>query len=98
MDIKRAKQEIKDSIEAYLAKDEFGDYRIPGDPPETDLSGGTSGNRKNTDYGTDCERMPYRAGSIHDHTSYKTECGRAAVYSGKRVRWENGICNRVHDE
>ena len=29
MDIKRAKQEIKDSIEAYLAKDEFGDYRIP---------------------------------------------------------------------
>lgn len=31
MDIKRAKQEIKDSIEAYLAKDEFGDYRIPGE-------------------------------------------------------------------
>lgn len=29
MDIKRAKQEIKDSIEAYLAKDEFGEYRIP---------------------------------------------------------------------
>ena len=29
MDIKRAKQEIKDSIEAYLAKDEYGDYRIP---------------------------------------------------------------------
>lgn len=29
MDIKRAKQEIKDSIEAYLVKDEFGEYRIP---------------------------------------------------------------------
>lgn len=29
MDIKRAKKEIKDSIEAYLAKDEFGDYMIP---------------------------------------------------------------------
>ena len=29
MDIKRAKQEIKDSIEAYLAKNEFGAYRIP---------------------------------------------------------------------
>lgn len=29
MNIKRAKQEIKDSIEAYLAKDEFGEYRIP---------------------------------------------------------------------
>ena len=29
MDIKRAKQEIKASIEAYLAKDEFGNYLIP---------------------------------------------------------------------
>lgn len=29
MNIKRAKQEIKDSIEAYLAKDEFGEYRVP---------------------------------------------------------------------
>lgn len=29
MDIKRAKQEIKDSIEAYLMKDEFGEYLIP---------------------------------------------------------------------
>ena len=29
MDIKRAKQEIKDTIEAYLVKDAFGDYRIP---------------------------------------------------------------------
>lgn len=29
MDIKRAKQEIRNSIEAYLAKDEFGAYRIP---------------------------------------------------------------------
>ena len=29
MDIKRAKQEIKDSREAYLAKDEFGEYLIP---------------------------------------------------------------------
>lgn len=29
MDIKRAKQEIKDSVEAYLKKDEFGEYQIP---------------------------------------------------------------------
>ncbi|MBS7007614.1 AAA family ATPase [Anaerostipes sp.] len=29
MDIKRAKQEIKDSVEAYLAKDRFGEYQIP---------------------------------------------------------------------
>ena len=29
MNIKRAKQEIKDSIEAYLTKDDFGEYEIP---------------------------------------------------------------------
>ena len=29
MNIKRAKQEIKDTIQAYLLKDEFGEYAIP---------------------------------------------------------------------
>ena len=29
MDIKRAKEEIKNTIEAYLLKDEFGEYEIP---------------------------------------------------------------------
>lgn len=29
MNIKRAKQEIKDAIEAYLLKDEYGSYQIP---------------------------------------------------------------------
>ena len=29
MNIKRAKQEIKDAIEAYLWKDEYGAYVIP---------------------------------------------------------------------
>ncbi|MCI8292570.1 MAG: AAA family ATPase [Hespellia sp.] len=29
MDIKRAKQEIENTIRAYLQKDEFGDYQIP---------------------------------------------------------------------
>ena len=29
MNIKRAKQEIKDTIEAYLLKDEYGEYELP---------------------------------------------------------------------
>jgi MoxR-like ATPase len=29
MNIKRAKEEIKHTVQAYLAKDEFGEYRIP---------------------------------------------------------------------
>ena len=46
MDIKRAKKEIKDSIEAYLAKDEFGDY-----------FDGASGNRKDPGDGAGGERV-----------------------------------------
>ena len=48
MDIKRAKKEIKDSIEAYLAKDEFGDYMIPQirqRPIRKDSGHGTGGER-----------------------------------------------------
>ena len=29
MNIKQAKEEIKHTVQAYLAKDEFGGYRIP---------------------------------------------------------------------
>ena len=94
MDIKRAKQEIKDSIEAYLAKDEFGDYRIPAIRQRPIFLVGPPGIGKTQIM----EQVARECGIIHDHTSYKTECGRAAVYSGKRVRWKNGICNRVHDE
>ena len=43
MDIKRAKQEIKDSIEAYLAKDEFGHYLIPAIRQEPILLMGAPG-------------------------------------------------------
>lgn len=43
MDIKRAKQEIKDSIEAYLAKDEFGEYLIPAIRQRPILLMGTPG-------------------------------------------------------
>lgn len=29
MNIKRAKQEIKNAVRAYLEKDEYGEYKIP---------------------------------------------------------------------
>lgn len=56
MDIKRAKQEIKDSIEAYLAKDEFGEYLIPAIRQRPIL---LMGHRvlKDADYGTDRQGM-----------------------------------------
>lgn len=56
MNIKRAKQEIKDSIEAYLTKDNYGEYKIPSIRQRPILLMG-SGNWKNTDHGTDRKRM-----------------------------------------
>ena len=57
MDIKRAKQEIKDSIEAYLAKDEFGEYLIPAIRQRPILRYGGTGYWKDADYGTDRQGM-----------------------------------------
>lgn len=57
MDIKRAKKEIKDSIEAYLAKDEFGDYMIPQIRQRPILLMGPPGNRKDSGHGTGGERV-----------------------------------------
>ena len=55
MNIKRAKQEIKDAVQAYLMKDEYGEYQIPAIHQRP--SDGTSGNWKNTDHGADFKRM-----------------------------------------
>ena len=66
MNIKRAKEEIKDTIEAYLLKDEYGAYEIPSvrqrpgrirytrHPPEAGAADGSAGSRKDTNHGTGC--------------------------------------------
>ena len=97
MDIKRAKQEIKDSIEAYWPKMNLEIIGFRRSARDRSFWSGPPGIGK-TQIMEQIAKECRIAGSIHDHTSYKTECGRAVVYSGKRVRWENGICNRVHDE
>ena len=56
MNIKRAKQEIKDAVQAYLMKDEYGEYQIPAIHQRPILLM-TSGNWKNTDHGADFKGM-----------------------------------------
>lgn len=56
MNIKRAKQEIKDSIEAYLTKDNYGEYKIPSIRQRPILLMALR-ELENTDHGTDRKRM-----------------------------------------
>ena len=49
MNIKQAKEEIKHTVQAYLSKDAFGEYKIPAVRQRP--------NRKDTDHGADCQRV-----------------------------------------
>ena len=53
MNIKRAKEEIKDTIAAYLLKDEFGEYKIPAIRQRPVLLIGPPRSRKDPDHGAD---------------------------------------------
>ena len=57
MNIKRAKEEIKDTIEAYLLKDEYGAYEIPVCPPASGSVNRAAGGWKDADYGADLTGM-----------------------------------------
>ena len=45
MNIKRAKQEITNTIKAYLARDAFGEYQNPARAPASHSADGPSGHR-----------------------------------------------------
>ena len=57
MNIKKAKEEIKNTVRAYLKKDADGEYMIPAIRQRPILLIGPSGYWQDTDYGTDCERV-----------------------------------------
>ena len=94
MNIKRAKQEIKDAVKAYLLKDAYGIYEIPAIRQRF----GSTGNRKDPDYGGDCKGMRYCSGVLHHHPPYQAKCHGASLYSGKGFwRGEKGG-HRVYHE
>ena len=80
MNIKRAKEEIKDTIEAYLLKDENGEYVIPAIRQRPVLLIGRAGSGKNPDYGADCQRMRFGSGGIYHYPPYKAERSGASIY------------------
>ena len=85
MNIKRAKEEIKDTIEAYLLKDENGEYVIPSIRQRPVLLIGPPGVGKTQimeQISREC-----RIGLI----SHQTERGGPSLHREKDL-WRQGVC------
>ena len=76
MNIKEAKNEIKNTVQAYLKKDEMGDYKIPSVRQRPILLMGPPG------YGTDRTGVQSCISGIQYYPPHETECGGTAVYPG----------------
>ena len=87
MDIKRAKQEIEHTIQAYLSKDEYGEYQIPAIRQRPVLLMGPPGIGKTQIMEQIAKDLRIGLGGLHHHPSYQTECGGTAVYQGENLRW-----------
>ena len=80
MNIKQAKQEIIDTVQAYLLKNEYDEYVIPRVHQRPVLLLGAPGIGKTTDHGTGSQRVWCGTGRLYDHTSHQTECDRSSIY------------------
>ena len=87
MNIKRAKQEIKDSIEAYLTKDDFGEYEIPVIRQRPILLLGAPGIGKT-----------HRPGFLYHYPSYPPERHRSALYFGAQLWREKAGGDGIYHE
>ena len=80
MNIKTAKEEVKNTVKAYLLKDDHGQYVIPQIRQRPMLLIGPPGIGK-----TQIMEQIARECGLYDNTSYETECGRTSIYKGKRI-------------
>ena len=73
MNIKQAKNEVKNTVKAYLSKDAHGDYAIPQIRQRPMLLIGPPGVGK---------RVQNRSCGVYHHASHAPVGGRTAVYKG----------------
>lgn len=80
MNTERAKEEIKNTVKAYLAKDEDGNPLIPSVHQRPVLLIGPPGIGKTAIMDQGSKRMWYITCCIYYDTSYETECDGSAFY------------------
>ena len=83
MNIKEAKQEIVNTVKAYLCKNAEGEYRIPAIRQRPVLLMGPPGIGKTQIMEQIAEEcgiglVSYTIGSLYDHAPHKTECCRTS--------------------
>lgn len=81
MNIKQAKNEVKNTVKAYLSKDAHGEYVIPQIRQRPMLLIGPPGVGK-TQIIADCKRVQNRSCGVYHHASHAPVSGRTAVYKG----------------
>lgn len=98
MNIKRAKQEIKNALRAYLAKDEFGAWRIPPIRQRPVLLIGPPGHRQDPDHAADRGGDRRGTGFLYADPPHAPVRARPAVYRKGAARRRGAHGDELHDE
>ena len=98
MNIKRAKEEIKDTIEAYLFKDTYGAYEIPPIRQRPVLLIGPPGIGKTQIMEQISQECRHWFGGLYDYPSYQTERHWPSIYSRQNLRFQTLFCDRIYHE
>ena len=85
MNIKRAKQEIKHAIEAYLLKDEEGNYEIPSQRQRPIFLIGAPGIGKTQIMEQISKECEIGLVALYNYAPYETERYRASVYLNAHI-------------
>ena len=98
MNIQEAKKEICNTLRAYLAKDEDGDYSYPMVRQRPILLIGPPGIGKTAIMEQAATECGVRAGILYHYPSYPPECHRSAGNREAQLWWKGNDGHRLYHE